>query len=246
MEKKYQRTHIGEVHYSKKGYKIEVIDGGSIHHSCTILLDDKHEMEVYYSSIKRGTVKNPYHPSVFNKGYIGIGEYKAWINGKHTKVYNTWKGMLERVYDEKYHDKEPTYKDVKLCEEWHNFQSFAKWFEKHYPKNGDKYDLDKDLKSNENKIYSPNTCIFIPQSLNNFMANVYSNNTSGNVGVSWNKRTSKWEARIHIDGKKKFLGLFANKAEASEVYQKARAREVKRWQRYYSYDLPKAVLDNLK
>lgn len=37
-----------------------------------------------------------------------------------------------------------------------------------------------------------------------------SDNTSGVVGVSWNKKRNRWEARIKIDGTNKFLGYFVN------------------------------------
>lgn len=33
-----------------------------------------------------------------------------------------------------------------------------------------------------------------------------SNNTSGHVGVSWDKKKDKWESHIKLNGKKKFLG----------------------------------------
>lgn len=40
------------------------------------------------------------------------------------------------------------------------------------------------------------------------------NNTSGVVGVSWYKYTSKWVAKIRIDGRAKHLGYFDDKADA--------------------------------
>jgi hypothetical protein len=39
-------------------------------------------------------------------------------------------------------------------------------------------------------------------------------NTSGRMGVSWNKSCEKWEARIRHDGKAKYLGLFLHKKDA--------------------------------
>jgi hypothetical protein len=52
-----------------------------------------------------------------------------------------------------------------------------------------------------------------------------SNNTSGVMGVSWNKLISKWQARIHIDGRRKHLGQFdtleaavAARAEAARKF----------------------------
>jgi hypothetical protein len=48
------------------------------------------------------------------------------------------------------------------------------------------------------------------------------NNTSGIKGVWWDKARSKWSAEIMMYGKKKHLGRFANKSEASEVILSAR------------------------
>ena len=39
-------------------------------------------------------------------------------------------------------------------------------------------------------------------------------------GVSWHKGSSKWEAKISIDGKSKHLGYFTNEEEAAEAYKK--------------------------
>lgn len=45
--------------------------------------------------------------------------------------------------------------------------------------------------------------------------------TSKYIGVSWNKRDNKWEARIGINGKNKFLGYFQYELEAAKAYQNA-------------------------
>ena len=46
-------------------------------------------------------------------------------------------------------------------------------------------------------------------------------NTSGVVGVWWNKRYNKWQADIHIEGKKIYLGRFDTKEEAIKVRKQA-------------------------
>lgn len=40
------------------------------------------------------------------------------------------------------------------------------------------------------------------------------------AGVSWHKASQKWRARININGKEKYLGLYRTQKEASIVYQK--------------------------
>lgn len=51
-----------------------------------------------YGQFEKGTIKCPYEPRVYGKGYIGEGNYKSKIydNTKHTNQYTKWKGMLER------------------------------------------------------------------------------------------------------------------------------------------------------
>lgn len=50
--------------------------------------------------------------------------------------------------------------------------------------------------------------------LNGFNKGKQSNNTSGYVGVSWDKQKQKWEAHIKINRKKKFLGYFDDVGDA--------------------------------
>jgi len=48
------------------------------------------------------------------------------------------------------------------------------------------------------------------------------NNTSGFLGVSWDKNAQKWRARIIINKKYKHLGYFNTAEEAYEAYLKAK------------------------
>lgn len=51
-----------------------------------------------------------------------------------------------------------------------------------------------------------------------------SDNTSGVVGVMWNKKCQKWRAVISVDGRKKHLGLFDIFEEAVSARRAAEAR----------------------
>jgi hypothetical protein len=44
-------------------------------------------------------------------------------------------------------------------------------------------------------------------------------------GVSWNKRSNKWQAEIRFDGKKHYLGRFEDEQEAARAYSSAAAAE---------------------
>lgn len=77
--------------------------------------------------------------------------------------------MLSRCYNPNYHGAK-NYFDVEVCDEWLNFQNFAKWFnDNYYTIEDDVVLLEKDFKSYAyklDKIYSPNNCIFVPQCFN--------------------------------------------------------------------------------
>ena len=60
------------------------------------------------SSLNRGNVVNPYHPTVCGVGYVGVGNYSP----KDRKMYTAWKTMMTRSYDKRYEKIRPTYKDV--------------------------------------------------------------------------------------------------------------------------------------
>ena len=51
--------------------------------------------------------------------------------------------------------------------------------------------------------------------------NLPSNNTSGVIGVWWNKQLKKWQAMIYYYGKSKHLGYFINKEDAIKVRKEA-------------------------
>ncbi len=242
MENKYCREHIGEEYTTNEGYKVKVIDGGTKSHYVTIQIEDW-ITEYQVSAIKNGSIKYPFYPSVDGVGYFGIGKYVAKINNERTKIYQLWASMIKRCYSSIYKKNNPCYNEVTVCDEWHNFQTFAEWAEKNYVEG---YVLDKDLLIKGNKIYSSETCCFIPQELNKFLTNIKKTNKSGYVGVCWHKQSGKWEAKINIDKKRKTLGRFTNPEDAAKAYQEARVIEVNKLKELYKDILPKNIIDSIK
>lgn len=117
-------------------------------------------------NIRNGEVKDPMRPSVFGVGYFGVGRFKSKVKGKFTPEYSSWLHMLSRCYCSKYQSKQPTYIGCKVCDEWHNFQTFAEWFSVNHPKDGLEYQLDKDILIKGNKTYSPMACKFVSRQEN--------------------------------------------------------------------------------
>lgn len=57
--------------------------------------------------------------------------------------------------------------------------------------------------------------------MNGFNKGMQSNNTSGYVGVSWDKGKGKWEASIKSNRKKIFLGYYDDIKDAAQAREKA-------------------------
>lgn len=165
---------------------------------------------------------------------VAVNDYKGSVSvdGNTIRSYRIWYGILTRCYNDKFHEKNPTYKGCSVAKDWLLFSNFKKWYDDNYPsvlskKLGIAFEIDKDLLSKGNKVYSQQTCVFIPSKVNNFMTNNKKSNKSGYTGVSWYKRYNKWLVQIKDfeTGKTKKLGYFKNVEEASSVYKKAREAE---------------------
>lgn len=107
---------------------------------------------------------------------------------KISKCYDAWRRMLQRCYDPQYKIDHPTYVGVVCCEDWKDYQNFAKWF---YTASNfhDGFELDKDLLSQGNKLYSPETCCFLPTEINKTLS------TKGNVST-YIERDGKFIFRV--------------------------------------------------
>ena len=163
---------------------------------------------------------------IYGKAYNSRGEYGSRENGNITKAYDTWNSMVTRCYSYKYQSRQPTYIGCTVAEAWLDFQNFAKWFYGHdYSNLG--YHLDKDLLIPNNKIYSPETCCFVPSSLNNLLTNRKSKRGAYPQGVCLKKATGRFSARLMVDGKKKNLGYFDCPNEAHQAYKVAKEKYVK-------------------
>jgi len=175
-----------------------------------VRFDSSYVAETTYNNFKQRRIKDPLFKSVLNKGYFGIGDYKAKIKGNNTKEYDTWKSMLYRAYDPYTLNKGLTYIDVEVCDEWLCFQNFAKWYEENFYQIPGKQtmSLDKDLIKRNSKIYSPEFCNFVPQSINSLLIKSDNNRGAYPIGVTFDKRSQMYMTRLSVDGKLKHLGNY--------------------------------------
>jgi len=150
--------------YTSKNYgKFKIIDYVSCMNVTVEFIDTGYKTITAAGSIIKGLVKDKFATSVCGVGFLGEGDHIPSVNKKVTKQYLTWKNMLERCYVEKCQLRRPTYRGCSVHEDWHNFQSFAEWYDENYVEG---YELDKDIKIDGNKIYGPNTCMYVSRSDN--------------------------------------------------------------------------------
>ena len=124
---------------------------------------------------------------VYGIGILGTfkegSKPKTTDNGKHTREYELWRSMIQRCYSDKFHEKNPTYKDCQVSDRWLVFSNFLEdlpliegyelW--KDNPNTG--VSLDKDSKIQDNKVYSLDTVKFVTRSNNTKESNFRRNGT---------------------------------------------------------------------
>ena len=237
MAEKKDRT--GETRINNNGEEMKIVRYGNAFDIDVQFVKDGTIIEhKYYNNFKRGLIKNPMKPSFYGIGCIGIGKFKPYDeNGKPTKCYIAWVGMLERCYCSKYQDKYPTYKDCRVCEEWHNFQVFAEWYYNHYYEiENEKMNLDKDILCKGNKVYSPDTCVFVANSINVLFTK--RNNSRGKYPIGVYKKGNKFKAQLNKDNEKIHLGYFNTPEEAFLAYKQAKEEYIKEMAEKYKSQIP--------
>lgn len=216
----------GEIHYTKEGYKVEIIECLN-RKFCTIRFENGHTIKnLEYSRIKKGSIKNPFHKRICNIGYIGVGKYFTKVDGRHTTYYNIWHNMICRCYDAKTQERQKSYIGTEVCEDWHNFQNFAKWYEENLkPHMNNTWELDKDILCPDCKLYSPETCILIPKRINTLV--ISSKSYRGDYPIGVRKIKTGFQARMVKDGFRISLGVYKTQEEAFYAYKVARESYIK-------------------
>ena len=153
------------------------------------------------------------------------GNAATTVNGRHTKAYATWVHMLKRCYSPICQKLQPTYIDCSVCNEWLYFPTFKEWFDANYVEG---WALDKDLLVGGNKIYDPDFCIFVPQSINNLFTDCGRSRGNCPIGVHLCKKTGRFVAHVSVDDKQQHIGYFDDPNEAHRAYLIAKKANVVR------------------
>lgn len=124
-------------------------------------------LDCQQNNLSQGKVKDFNVPTVYGVGYIG-SSLKIPQRGRGTirRAYDLWANMLKRAYG----GFDPSYVDVTVHARWHSFTNFlntlplvpgyASW------EDGAELHFDKDKRVPGSRVYSLDTCWFIPPEQN--------------------------------------------------------------------------------
>lgn len=140
-------------------------------------------------------------------------------------IKHKWDSMINRCYNPQALSKRPSYQECYVCEEWLMFSNFKKWFED--PANGyqEGYHLDKDILTKGNKVYSPDTCCFVPQEINSLFTKHTRKRGKYPIGVTLIR--GLYIANVNINSHRIRLGGYHTPEEAFQAYKIAKEQHIK-------------------
>ena len=134
---------------------------------------------------------------------------------KNTRVYKIWENIKSRTLNPNY-----TYyldyggRGITICEEWKNdFMTFYNWaMENDY---SDELSIDR-IDNGGN--YCPENCRWTTSIIQNRNQRIRKDNKTGYKGVSYNKKTDRYRAKIYVDKNEVYLGSFLTAVEGAIAY----------------------------
>lgn len=156
---------------------------------------------------------------------VGVNDDKnvtgKLINGKLVQCpfYRKWCDMLARCYAHSYKKSKPSYDGCRVIEQWLKFSNFKAWMEQ---QDWEGKELDKDLLKKGNKIYSPETCVFVCRTINSFLIRSESSEDMKKTGVYAHKTCARFSAKCKnpLTKKLEYIGCFSTPEDAHAAWKK--------------------------
>ena len=180
-------------------------------------LNTNNEMFVGMSALRKGLIKDKAQITTCNYGIIDIDG--ASMGDVMTREYYLWNNMINRCYNEKSLIKSPNYMKCGVDERWKYLSAFKEWCNNQIGFEQEGWALDKDILVKGNKVYSPETCCFVPVEINCALTNNKKVRGEFPQGVIWNSNKTRYRARIQRKNKWESLGTYDTPEEAFYVYK---------------------------
>lgn len=234
------KDRTGETSINAFGSKMIIINYNNAM-NITVKFENGFESTGRYDQFKKGNFRNPYDRAIDGVGYLGEGKYRT---NEYRRIKRVWRDMLKRCYNKNWNAKHFSYHGCTVCEEWHNLQNFAKWYEENYYEiREEEMQLDKDILNRYPNIYSPDNCLIVPKSINTLF--IRSKKARGNfpIGVSYDKSAMKFKSYCGENGRAVHLGLFNCQIEAFISHKKYKECIIKKKAKDYEHVIPKALFN---
>ncbi len=218
-------VNVGEVYENNVGLKFVVIEYNGCNDVKVKFVDSSYTTFSTAGNIRSGSVKDKMSPSVYGVGVVGVNSIST--NRKPHQEYVFWNSMLQRCYDLSYKLKRPTYIGCTSSNNFKYYPYFKDWCNKQVGFGNKGWCLDKDILVKGNKLYSEDTCCFVPREINSLFA--LSGNARGlnPIGVQFNLEEGNYSARVSRDGKHCHIGTYETKEDAFLWYKEAKELHIK-------------------
>ena len=122
----------------------------------------------------------------------------------------------------------PTYEGCKVSDNFRSYEYFYEWCNNQIGFGSEGWHLDKDLLIKGNKVYSENTCIFIPSEINSLLIKSTASRGKHLIGVCWSNTNKAFVAKVsRNEGQQEHLGFFNTELEAFDAYKTAKETFIK-------------------
>jgi len=81
------------------------------------------------------------------------------------------------------------------------------------------YCIEKDILGNGSKVYSPDTCLFVPNAVNIFLTARNASRGDYPIGVAWKEKNKKFQAQVRDRNTSRYLGLHSDPMEGHRAWQ---------------------------
>ncbi|MGG2091341.1 hypothetical protein AB1283_01065 [Bacillus sp. S13(2024)] len=242
------KERVGIVGVNNFGSKMEIVEYNRCDDMWVKFEEYGNLVNTTWGNFNKGSVRNPYDKSIYGIGYLGEGEYHSYeSHHKPSSQYKAWSGMMTRCYSEAYLNKRPTYEICVVSEQWYNFQNFAKWYdENYYEIEGQRMELDKDTLVKGNKVYSPETCVFVPNNINCLFTKTNSKRGDLPIGVSFYKKSKKYASHCNNGkGEKVTIGYYTSPEDAFNSYKTFKEKVIKQIAEEHKSKIPNKLYEAL-
>lgn len=161
-----------------------------------------------------GVGRNDADDSVYEYEIVGGRKRVKWA----CPAYRVWKNMLTRCYSPIALARHPAYIGCTVTPAWLSFSAFRFWMES---QDHEGKQLDKDILKPGNKVYSPDTCVFVSSQMNKFLTDSNSSRGEWPAGVYLEGRSGRLKAQCNnpFNGVREHLGYFACPNAAHEAWR---------------------------